>query len=72
MNDVLNSNNFGAGKRPSMKKSGVRGGLREGGSNLANSPEFINVCGFFSLLNREQKEETHEQKEPLKIAQLAC
>ena len=42
-------NNFGAAKRPNIKKNlGPRGS--EGGvSNLTNSPEMIYVCGFFLL-----------------------
>ena len=47
MNSVPNMNEFGAAERSNIKK--VRGlrGSKGGGSNLASSPEFFHVYGFF-------------------------
>ena len=46
-NDIPNINKFGAAKWPNIKEFRGPRGSQGGGSNLANSPEFFYIYGFF-------------------------
>ena len=61
MNDVPNMNIFGAAKRPNIINPRGSDG---GGSNLANSSEYLYVFGFFVSCGRHMqgvKKNTVEQ-----------